>query len=1586
VCSNGAQQRHHPSGGSTALSASSGTGAGKGTATASEHGTATGSVSVSVSVSGNVHGEQEHHQSNGFADSQTLAVCSSPSLEPPHTPPLPALSSPGMLSSPTTTPYHLTPSRSAQQADPFRTAAALSSSASQQNPSHQPYPPHHHHRRKKPPTKSTTVTHRSGSRRHKHDPFFGGDASQQHPVREPRRTPEQFALDSSPHSEGFDEDPDLLDELDQHRQHRQHHQHAHDSVGRLSDSWGHSNVDGSGEFALYGSPISPASEAVGISIPQHRVSGGCDVLTGGGAATLVGASTSGGAASSSGTQLPDSPAQLHRGQRATATSLRRARVSSTFGPEGDDLAADGSDQWALEERFLRQSAGPGVPQYQAYHEQQRAGVAGSSGSRQRSRTVNPSTDFSSFRQQTEARRHAQPRPDSSALLSQSHNPSSVRAPQSAKRPTKRSPGGQPQRRHSAGDLEKCLDVEFVEEALVREKRSCNAELEIYQAMLELHCRSMSPRHEDAATTGADASSTADTDAEPDLDDGSPGARPLTPPSTPDQLLKLYQEALHQLLSLAAEVRTTSLEEMIASRRIVEIIAAVQELQQRKFWKQFTAARRGSNPVTQFLLIVARVSRLIERLDATRATQEPAGPALVQPSMKELEVLFSPSVKREHPRTRRIKRHGRKRLSRSMVDFSSSGAYSSTEDDEKPSSVWKSISEVVGQWPQLSKRLSDSAENLHAHSQESSEPTEQDSTPIYPQRRAVLDESVRLADETTPLPCTPIVQQPICSITTPVPEIPEEDVVVVCRICEGEIPMSVLKEHTKICAIATQCEALRMKIMSCDTRLKKLNQSVLRRLGALSHITAAPSPSELSKDPNHKTAAFLSASSPLLPSAAEIINTGGSSVPNGHSSSSSSSYSASMRLNSRPRTPPSLKSRPIVPQTPPIAYADLDIEPPSPFPLPPSTSGADLAPLVSALYRLRTYLQSSIEVSVSNNDAVSILERCAQDANALVARKNMYTGEALVRQYVERFVSTVSHKSGAVAYIQQVRDNTTEEELAHYEKYCKNNVLGTPPTLKDFEILKTISKGAYGQVFLVRKRATGDLYAMKMMKKQDMLKKNMEDNIKIERNILARMNNPFVVRLFYTFQSRNELFMVMEYIPGGDLAAMLKNLGCFTENVTKIYVAEIVLALEYLHARGIVHRDLKPDNLLVARDGHIKLTDFGLSEYGVDFGLSFTGSSSTSEGNNQSAASQPRDESLASSDPLFEPFSPKNSWATPPSSPFVGQTSRSFLNSSHGPSKPQTKPRIFGTPDYLAPEVILGTGHGPAVDWWALGVIMIEFLTGWPPFHDETPQQIFGNILGLDFQSWPEVGTEVSVLGNNLLQGLLTVSPNDRIGALGAVEVKHHRYFQDINWNELIHRKAVFVPDLKDATDTSYFDPERRGDSPSREIGAEGEEGAAQDPLQSTSIDMDDLNPVEEPEDGDFLNFSFVNLPSLKNLNQVLSEENLRSPRHQHSGSVDSLLRERSSGSRTRPGSALVRAESEGGSGAIHGATTTATSTSTTGGGVGRSTRRALFSSDDPEVETVNQNVACTTNNDNVDSNNQGNSNNDTGDESRASSK
>jgi microtubule-associated serine/threonine kinase len=125
-----------------------------------------------------------------------------------------------------------------------------------------------------------------------------------------------------------------------------------------------------------------------------------------------------------------------------------------------------------------------------------------------------------------------------------------------------------------------------------------------------------------------------------------------------------------------------------------------------------------------------------------------------------------------------------------------------------------------------------------------------------------------------------------------------------------------------------------------------------------------------------------------------------------------------------------------------------------------------------------------------------------------------------------------------------------------------------------------------------KRASGDLYAIKVMRKVDLIRKNMVQSVKNERNILAMANNPFVVRFYASFTSRDNLYIVMEYLPGGDLFSLLRTLGALDEGAARQYCAEAVLALEYCHTQGIIHRDLKPDNLLVSAGGHIKLTDFG----------------------------------------------------------------------------------------------------------------------------------------------------------------------------------------------------------------------------------------------------------------------------------------------------------------------------------------------------------------------------------------------------------
>ncbi|GAA97405.1 uncharacterized protein L969DRAFT_94460 [Mixia osmundae IAM 14324] len=155
------------------------------------------------------------------------------------------------------------------------------------------------------------------------------------------------------------------------------------------------------------------------------------------------------------------------------------------------------------------------------------------------------------------------------------------------------------------------------------------------------------------------------------------------------------------------------------------------------------------------------------------------------------------------------------------------------------------------------------------------------------------------------------------------------------------------------------------------------------------------------------------------------------------------------------------------------------------------------------------------------------------------------------------------------------------------------------SIKDFEIIKPISKGAFGSVYLAKKKTTGDYYAIKVLKKSDMIAKNQVTNVKAERLILmTQADSEFVVRLYYTFQSRDYLFLVMEYLNGGDCAALLKVMGSLDENWTRAYAAEIILGLESLHRKDIVHRDLKPDNLLIDQRGHLRFSDFGLSKLGA----------------------------------------------------------------------------------------------------------------------------------------------------------------------------------------------------------------------------------------------------------------------------------------------------------------------------------------------------------------------------------------------------
>ncbi|NWW96684.1 MAST4 kinase, partial [Rhynochetos jubatus] len=308
-----------------------------------------------------------------------------------------------------------------------------------------------------------------------------------------------------------------------------------------------------------------------------------------------------------------------------------------------------------------------------------------------------------------------------------------------------------------------------------------------------------------------------------------------------------------------------------------------------------------------------------------------------------------------------------------------------------------------------------------------------------------------------------------------------------------------------------------------------------------------------------------------------------------------------------------------------------------------------------------------------------------------------------------------------------------------------------PRESDFETIKLISNGAYGAVYFVRHKETRQRFAMKKINKQNLILRNQIQQAFVERDILTFAENPFVVSMYCSFETRRHLCMVMEYVEGGDCATLLKNMGPLPVDMARMYFAETVLALEYLHNYGIVHRDLKPDNLLVTSMGHIKLTDFGLSKVGL---MSLTTN-------------------------LYEGHMEKDA--------------REFLDK-----------QVCGTPEYIAPEVILRQGYGKPVDWWAMGIILYEFLVGCVPFFGDTPEELFGQVIS-DEINWPEEDEAPPPDAQDLITLLLRQNPLERLGTGGAYEVKQHRFFRNLDWNGLLRQKAEFIPQLESEDDTSYFD-------------------------------------------------------------------------------------------------------------------------------------------------------------------------------------
>ncbi|KAJ7521382.1 hypothetical protein O6H91_19G051300 [Diphasiastrum complanatum] len=335
---------------------------------------------------------------------------------------------------------------------------------------------------------------------------------------------------------------------------------------------------------------------------------------------------------------------------------------------------------------------------------------------------------------------------------------------------------------------------------------------------------------------------------------------------------------------------------------------------------------------------------------------------------------------------------------------------------------------------------------------------------------------------------------------------------------------------------------------------------------------------------------------------------------------------------------------------------------------------------------------------------------------------------------------------------------------------------------DFELLTIIGRGAFGEVRLCRAKATGNVYAMKKLKKSEMLIRGQVEHVRAERNLLAEVDSHCIVKLYYSFQDAEYLYLIMEYLPGGDIMTLLMRKDTLTEDEARFYVAQSVLAIESIHEHNYIHRDIKPDNLLLDKDGHMKLSDFGLCKP-LDCRTLSTLHENEAITEADTRESMDVDGQLLASTPWKNQLEQLQHW----------QRNRRTLAYS-----------TVGTPDYIAPEVLLKKGYGMECDWWSLGAIMFEMLVGYPPFYSDDPMTTCRKIVNwrthLKFPEEAKLTPEAKDLICKLLCDV-----DHRLGSRGAEDIKSHPWFKGVVWNMLYKMDAAFKPEVIGELDTQNFE-------------------------------------------------------------------------------------------------------------------------------------------------------------------------------------
>ncbi|KAM3141388.1 hypothetical protein pb186bvf_006506 [Paramecium bursaria] len=320
------------------------------------------------------------------------------------------------------------------------------------------------------------------------------------------------------------------------------------------------------------------------------------------------------------------------------------------------------------------------------------------------------------------------------------------------------------------------------------------------------------------------------------------------------------------------------------------------------------------------------------------------------------------------------------------------------------------------------------------------------------------------------------------------------------------------------------------------------------------------------------------------------------------------------------------------------------------------------------------------------------------------------------------------------YDSQINHDTDEDEDLQEANQITLDDSNKKIGLQDFEFIKVLGRGSFGKVVLIRKKDSQELYAVKILRKSLLTSQKSKQNALQEKRILQKINSDFVVKLHFAFQSSTRLYMVLDFMIGGELFLHLRLKQRFNEQTTQFYAAEILHALSVLHNHGVVYRDLKPENVLLDESGHIKLTDFGLSKLGYE----------------------------------------------------TDQTINSFC----------------GTPEYVAPEVLYQKGYNHTVDFYSLGALIFEMLSGAPPHYNKNKKQMLQDRCNSPL----ELKGYFSMQAQNLLRGLLCRDPQRRLGRNSVEEIKNHNFFQGIDWKIVEARQLVppIVPRVRFNGDLGNF--------------------------------------------------------------------------------------------------------------------------------------------------------------------------------------